>query len=466
LAAVTVSVAVTAAVQKNRKSQVPDETIRELLNEAGNYYYMSDYRTSYEILLEALALSEKYGNTTYEAQIYANMGNIYGRFNELEMVKRHYIKALGLYRDTTAIIATLNNLGSVELLSGDAESAFTHLKKALEISRRHEGSHLYSIQNNIAQYYIHTGRSDSAAHWFQLSLNEVRRRGRAEKEPEILSNISDMQLTLGHVDSAFYYSGLSNRLAEELILPEVEAQNFDILSRISEARGEERQALDYFRRSVEMRDSLANSEKLGEISRLQSLYDISKADARIARMEISQRYQRILLVIILAALVIVMAILRRVFVQKKELNAAYQALVEKNLQIIDLNQGEKYSKSALSGDRHGELLEKIMAVMEDKTVIFDPKFSIDKLAELTGSNQTYVSQVINETLKMNFRSLLNGFRIREAQRLLAGPDAAKYTIEAISSQVGFGSRTTFREAFKEVTGVAPSFYQKFLEERE
>jgi tetratricopeptide (TPR) repeat protein len=143
---------VSAAAQKKRKTQIPDETIRELLNEAGDYYYMSDYRTSYELLLEALALSEKCDNTTYEAQIYANMGNIYGRFNELEMVKRHYIKALGLYRDTTSIIATLNNLGSVELLSGDTESAFAHLEKALEISRRHEGSHLYSIQNNIAQY--------------------------------------------------------------------------------------------------------------------------------------------------------------------------------------------------------------------------------------------------------------------------------------------------------------------------
>jgi YesN/AraC family two-component response regulator len=82
------------------------------------------------------------------------------------------------------------------------------------------------------------------------------------------------------------------------------------------------------------------------------------------------------------------------------------------------------------------------------------------LAELVESNQAYVSQVINNTLKKNFRSLLNTYRIPEAQRLLSTPDAAKYTIESIAYQVGFKSRTAFREAFKEITGVSPNYYLK------
>jgi AraC-like DNA-binding protein len=59
--------------------------------------------------------------------------------------------------------------------------------------------------------------------------------------------------------------------------------------------------------------------------------------------------------------------------------------------------------------------------------------------------------------------LLNEYRVREAQRLFAQPDAAKYTIESVSLIVGYKSRSTFREAFAEITGVSPSFYLKSIQ---
>jgi YesN/AraC family two-component response regulator len=86
------------------------------------------------------------------------------------------------------------------------------------------------------------------------------------------------------------------------------------------------------------------------------------------------------------------------------------------------------------------------------------------LAELVQSNHAYVSQVINNSLKKNFRSLLNAYRISEAQRILATPDAAKFTLESIAYQVGFKSRTAFRDAFKEITGVSPNYYFKLTQE--
>lgn len=467
---VAVLIAAFAVAQSGRTQQ--EERIRDLLNQAGNYYYGSDYRTSYELLLQALAVAEKQGNTDYEAQIYANMGNIYGRFNELEMAKRYYRQALAFYRDTTSIIATLNNLGSAELASGRADSAFIYLGKALDISRRNDGKYLYSIQNNIAQYYLEKRDYGSAARYFHLSLEQTRRKGVAEKEAEVLSNLSEMHLDLGRADSALYYGRLSNGIATRHNFLAIAAQNFSILSRVAASQGDERRAFALFRRHVELKDSLANSAKQGEINRLQRLYETSKSDARIADLELEQRikertiiYQWVVFAVILATLLAVMAILVHVFRQKRLLDKAHSALVQKNLQIIDMKDGGKYSKSALTHDRHSELLGKILDVMEDTPVICDPKFTIDKLAELTGSNQTYVSQVINLTQQKNFRAFLNGYRIREAQRILSGPDASRYTIEAIALQVGFNSRSTFREAFSEVTGVAPSVYLKFLSDR-
>jgi AraC-like DNA-binding protein len=103
--------------------------------------------------------------------------------------------------------------------------------------------------------------------------------------------------------------------------------------------------------------------------------------------------------------------------------------------------------------------------MDNTSIICDTEFSVDKLAELVQSNSTYVSQVINNVLKKNFRSFINEYRIKEAQKLFSAPDGTKYTIEAVALQVGFKSRTAFRDTFKEITGVTPNFYLKSLRSR-
>ena len=141
-------------------------------------------------------------------------------------------------------------------------------------------------------------------------------------------------------------------------------------------------------------------------------------------------------------------------------------LFEKNIEIADLQKKvpkvlkEKNKKSAFTDQFQEELLSKILTVMEDNSIIFDADFTIERLAELVQSNQKYVSQVINNSFKKNFRSFLNSYRIREAQLILSEPDAIKYTIEAVAHKVGFKSRNSFQYAFKEIAGVNPNFYLK------
>ncbi|MGV9668568.1 GlxA family transcriptional regulator [Nocardia niigatensis] len=52
---------------------------------------------------------------------------------------------------------------------------------------------------------------------------------------------------------------------------------------------------------------------------------------------------------------------------------------------------------------------------------------------------------------------LHRARIRQAQHLL---ETTEHSVERISSQVGFGSSTTFRDRFKRTTGVSPQTYRR------
>jgi len=446
----------------------------EAYNRSGIIYtQMCDYRTAYECFIKALTLCERANYLPSMPRIYTNIGNIYYYFEKYDMAKVYYVKAWNLYSDSTSM-GILNNLGSMEIEKGNRDSAFYFLDKALQISKWYHDSRLCCIQGNIARLYQQSKEYDSAYHYFRLSLDEARAVDRIEIEVEILLLLGKLFFEDNKTDSALFYIELSNIVAKEHDFLRNLSENYLTLSRIEEARGDTITAFEHFKNYARLKDSVFNAKNFGDINQLQRLYEVSKTNQQIEQLYVEQQikertiyYQTLIQIFSLIVLLLVSGVLLSVFLQKRKLNTAYKALFEKNLEIIHLQEksSEKYKQSALTHDMQNELLDRILTLMEDASVICDAKFSVDKLADLVQSNQAYVSRVINNALKKNFRSFLNNYRIREAQRLFSEPDAAKYTIEAVALQVGFNSRTAFHDVFKEITGVSPGFYLKSMQRR-
>lgn len=126
---------------------------------------------------------------------------------------------------------------------------------------------------------------------------------------------------------------------------------------------------------------------------------------------------------------------------------------------------EKYQSSNLADEQKRTILDAINQVMESTDVYCKEDFSLEKLAVLVNSNSKYVSQVINETYHRNFNIYINEYRIQEARIRLADVEKyGNYTIKAIAESVGYKSTTTFTNAFKSITGITPSIFQKMAKE--
>jgi len=445
------------------------------------YNNIGDYRTSYKLLLTALELCEKYQYDQYISRIYTNIGDIYYHFEKYDIAKSYALQALATCQNDISMITILNNLGFLELKSGETDNVLDHLNQSLQISKRNNDTHLHVVLNSIASYYQHVQQYDSAFYYYRLSLDEVGRKYKniaiAQVEAQNLSELGKLFFNTNQKDEALLHIGLSNAIATENNFYDILAENYAVLSEIEESKGSDKNALGYFRRYVHLKDSLFNVDRYGEINQMQRLHEISKTNQQIEQLSIEQqiqertiRYQNIIQLITLCVLLLVGTVLLVVYYQKRNLNKAYKALFEKNKEIIEIQkdspekQHEKYQSSALSDEMQKELLDKIFTLMEDSSVVCDAEFSLDKLAESVQSNHAYVSQVINAALKKNFRSFLNSYRVREAQLLFSSPDSSKYTIESIALRVGFKSPSTFRAAFKEITGVSPNFYLKSIQE--
>ncbi|WP_349983064.1 helix-turn-helix domain-containing protein, partial [Phocaeicola massiliensis] len=73
----------------------------------------------------------------------------------------------------------------------------------------------------------------------------------------------------------------------------------------------------------------------------------------------------------------------------------------------------------------------------------------------TGTNTTYLSNVVNHYFKCNFKTLVNRCRVEYAKLLLR---KEKRTADELIKLCGFTSRSVFYSAFIREVGVVPSRY--------
>ena len=100
--------------------------------------------------------------------------------------------------------------------------------------------------------------------------------------------------------------------------------------------------------------------------------------------------------------------------------------------------------------------------METKKPYLQGDLVLPQLAQQLGISANYLSQVINEQLKVNFYDFINGYRVEDAKRLMKNAGQKNINILKIAFDSGFNSKSAFYTAFKKVTSMTPTQYRKTL----
>ena len=107
-----------------------------------------------------------------------------------------------------------------------------------------------------------------------------------------------------------------------------------------------------------------------------------------------------------------------------------------------------------------ELLIRFEAIMDNEKPYLDSNLSLSTLAKKLQTNQTYISQLINNNYNINYHEYINNKRVAEACEKFMGSHKTNLTIDHIISQAGFKSKSTFYTAFRKYTGVSPAMFIK------
>jgi len=122
----------------------------------------------------------------------------------------------------------------------------------------------------------------------------------------------------------------------------------------------------------------------------------------------------------------------------------------------------RYENSLLNGIDADVVLQRLDDLMNEERIYIDYELTLPKLSEYLMITPHQMSKILNSKRKMNFRSLVNSYRVKESMKQMA--EHPEKTILEIALASGFNSKSSFNSVFLKSTGHTPSDYRDSLKE--
>lgn len=103
---------------------------------------------------------------------------------------------------------------------------------------------------------------------------------------------------------------------------------------------------------------------------------------------------------------------------------------------------------------NADLMQRISQMMDEQQLYLNTDLKLQDLADLLGTNRTYIIDSIKAARGQSFTQLINSYRIEHAKQLLRRQPDKK--MSTIATESGFTTETTFFRTFKTMTGITPS----------
>lgn len=456
-----------------------------------------DYAKSYEYLSRAQEIAREIG--VVNPRINLSLGGMYATIalicDDTEMNR----KAFDFFRkafwqavetgDTEKMNIAYSNLLSWAF-ENDIKEDISAEREAYIKNIPPDAQDEYASYNNLmyeGMQLERQGRFEESRERFRRQISEMPFDSRHVRFlAQSYFNIADSYAKENDFDRALKSVNAVKAMTDSFKIYDVKVEVLDRIARYYKAMGLHDEALKAENQYLVIKDSVLNYQQIKNMSNLEFLSEINDIEAQIKeeRQKKKELNQIIVGIAIFALLVIVFLIF--IVVKNKKLKKRNESLFRKTQELMTVEaecqrlrkiaetaappsqaephpqeRADRYVGSSLSEEAKMRLKDQIASVMEESREVYSPGFTIENLAGLVNARVKQVSQVINEIYGFNFNILLNNYRIKEALRLMneAGADQ-RFSVEGISSDVGFKSRTSFSTAFKRVTGLSPSDYIK------
>jgi AraC-like DNA-binding protein len=121
-------------------------------------------------------------------------------------------------------------------------------------------------------------------------------------------------------------------------------------------------------------------------------------------------------------------------------------------------EAKDYLEQKYGNGKAKPLANRIKAIIEDPNYYKNPELKVSDISNALGLPTRDLSYIATEYFGMRLNEMVNFTRVSEAKRLMNQNAHASKTIDAIGSEAGFNSRSTFYRIFKQLENCTPNDY--------
>lgn len=313
-----------------------------------------------------------------------------------------------------------------------ADSSF---QRAIRYSKLAEPSMASYIYMQYGDFCLETGNTMKAEEAFLAGLDISYRNNNAEFRSELLQRLSDISSESGDHAKAVYYA--------------------DALRHF-------RDSLATYRKELDFNNLLLSYQRMEHEHELQK----KEIDLLRANRKILVSGSLVLLVLIVSGFLLLLYFRQRRMCRTLVLqhhNYMQRLQAEKAEDSADSGEDpalkEQEEKPAGSNAYEKDIYMRIEMLMKSSKIYRQKDLSLDRLAEMLGTNRTYVSRAINMFSGLTFYAYLDLYRIHEATELISN-DSEETPFKQMADDLGYNSVSVFYKAFRKETGCTPGRYRE------
>lgn len=443
-----------------------------------------DYYRSLNYYREGCDIAERCGHRLLYCLLVANIAEVLTLRNEeagLEYAEKCYL--LGRQNnDPYLIYCGAISMARNLCLNRKMEEAWRYTREADRLSKRYDFKNRSDIYNTYGEIALEAGDYMKAGLYYGQAIRE---HGFSQAAYVVSTYVGYGRALIAQkkYKSALEKLQIGKEISEKNITSLFRREVYLLLSACYDRLGEPKEALEYYKKYTAESFRLYNEDKERTEKELMVRYETEKRNKELVQknMLLQKEQNRVMALVGITFVVLIVVLLFYINYRRK--NRLYKQIVresvdwlakerqfskriaeqEKQLQELigkaGAVDGGRYSGSSLNKDSQQELFGRLERLMQNDQVYKNSLFTREKMAELLGTNRTYLSQTINEQTGLTFTHYMNKYRIEEARRILADPQDDT-PIKAIAADLGFSSVTTFYTLFKAVVQMSPDQYRK------
>lgn len=346
------------------------------------YRLMGNFPESLRNHFLALNIREQLGDKKAIAASYNNIGSVYKSLHEYDKALDFYKKSLKLKEsvgDKKGMGNSYNNIANMYATQKKYKEALQNHDKALALRKEVNDMHGVAVSyENYGALYTETANYPEALKYLLMAHDLYKEQGDKSGECTVYLALCDLFFFQKNYSQAESYGIKGLALAKEIEELEAVRSGYQNLSKVYEAKGDARTALEYYKNYIIMRDSLVNEENTKKNVQLQMQYEFDKKEAstrseqekRDAITAAESRKQKIIIAAVSAGLLL-LGILAIVILRNLRLN-------QKKNRIISLQKEAVERQKEIVEEKQKEILDSIYYARRIQSALLPTNKYIEK----------------------------------------------------------------------------------------